>query len=141
MSAPRRAARPAALAPVLALLGLAACGPGLARRPLVVELEGLSARADTLVVKMFPESTGQTCQGVSVRTAPSLGAPHFAQWTRGGGERRLELPEIDDERLTLIAYGLRTGEAIQFACREVSFSDIGELDIGVLVLTLSRRVD
>jgi hypothetical protein len=51
----------------------------------------------------------------------------------------LDLP--DDERLTLIAYGLRTGEAIQFACREVSFSDIGELDTGVLVLTLSRRVD
>jgi len=123
------------------MLILAGCGGGTVHRPVSLEIEGFSARAETLIVKLFPESTDQRCMGVSLENAADLNAPEEVRWTRAsGGARSLNLPATDAESVTLVASALdASGRAIQFACRELAFADIAEFKLGVLVMTLSRR--
>lgn len=130
------------LAGLCALAGVApGCGGGDATQPLAVEIQGLSARADVLVVKLIGRSTGQTCAGVSLTTAPQVSASHTAQWVRSAmDERRLELPVLPEPSMTIIAYALDAASTpIQFLCHEVTFDAVTNLPEDVLFLTLSVR--
>jgi len=125
---------------LLALALLAGCGGDRFFRPLEIEIDGLSARADTLVLKLFPAESGQTCTAVTMESARELSAPHEATWRRAdGAERRFELPAIESDGITIIAYALMNDAPIQFLCRELSFAEIADLEDGRLILSLSRR--
>ena len=122
--------------------GGGACGGSEVARPLEIEIDGLSARAQTLVLKVFEDGTGRRCQGVTLESAPALVSEHAAVWERSSeAERRLTLPKVEQEGITIIAYALDVGgRPIQFVCSALSYEDIGELALGVLVLRLSDRV-
>jgi len=122
---------------------LASCGGGDLYRPLSVEIEGLSARASELVLMVFPQETGQTCVGVDLAASAGLMAPHEARWVRSDmTERAFSLPRIETEGITVVAYSVDdAGAPIQFGCRELSFDKVLDLELGVLYLALSRRVD
>jgi hypothetical protein len=121
----------------------AACGGGDLFRPVTVEIEGLSARASQLVLMIFAQEDGQSCVGVDLTTSPGLMAPHQARWVRSEKTpRSFELPKIETEGITVVAYSVDSaGAAIQFGCRELAFDKVPDLELGVLYLTLSRRVD
>jgi hypothetical protein len=126
-----------AILPVIAL----GCGGGRAYRPFEVEIRGLSARASTLVVKVIPGSAPIGCGALQLDAAPSVSAPIEQRWMRGtDADRRLEIPEIDAGQMTIIAYAEdEAGKPIQLACRQIEYSELGDLEAGLLILTLSQR--
>lgn len=108
-------------------------------RPVALTIGGLSSRAERLVVKVFPESTGQTCIAVTLQTAGGLAAPFEVRWARSeqGGNRRLSLPEVDESRVTLVAHSEEAdGRVIQFACLGLDYLDLESPEIFIM---LSRR--
>lgn len=118
------------------------CGTSELIRPLPVEIEGLSARASVLVLKVFPADAFQSCQGIELSTAVGLSTPHEVRWQRASmADRVLEIPAINTERLTIVAYSLdANGAPMQFSCSELDFAGIGELPEGVLIITLTQRM-
>src|SRR5262245_23052916 len=105
----------------LALALLCACGEDVRLRPLVLDVQGLSGRAERLVILLFPASTGQTCADVDLENVRSLDALFSAEWTRSteGNERHFELPIIDERNVTIIAYSEDVqGMPIQFGCTQ-----------------------
>ena len=71
----------------------------------------------------------------------TLSAPSQQRWDRSSGAaRHFDLPRINDDQLTLMAFATDAqGAPIQFLCRELSDDEIGGLDTGVLEVSLSRR--
>src|SRR5688572_4105738 len=121
---------------VLPLLG---CGEELRLRPLILDVQGLSSRAERLVVMLFPSSTGQSGVGVDLENVRSLSAPISAEWNRAeGSERSFEFPPIDERSVTVVAYSEDAqGMPIQFGCTEVEYVDIESPEA---TLRLSMRV-
>ncbi|MCC7386217.1 MAG: hypothetical protein IT384_30520 [Deltaproteobacteria bacterium] len=123
-------------------LAVAACGGGTQYRPLDIEIRGLSARAESLVIKLFPEQARGGCAQVELSNVSGLEAPIEERWERSSGApRTFELPSIDDAGLTIIAYSLDAGGVpMQYSCLFVSYAQAGSLQDHRLVLTLSRRL-
>ncbi|MBI2378787.1 MAG: hypothetical protein HYV07_32635 [Deltaproteobacteria bacterium] len=125
------------LAPLAVASLLVSCG-GSESRALQIEVRGLSARADLLVVQLFPESTGQTCSGVTLETAAGFEAPIELSWERqSGAPRTLSYDKpVEGEQLTVIAYATTgAGQTIQFLCTTVDYDAI----TGLLAIRLSDR--
>lgn len=123
-----------------ALAVLFACGGDVRLRPLALDVQGLSGRAERLVLLIFPESSGQTCSGVDLATVPGLEAPLRAEWTRSidGDQRKFELPPIEERSITVIAYSEDAqGMPIQFGCTQIDYADIESPEAS---LRLSMRV-
>ncbi len=96
-------------------------------RPLALDVQGLSGRAERLVVLVFPASSEQSCAGIDLDNVRSLDAPFSAEWVRStdGSARHLELPAIEERSVTIIAYSEDAqGMPIQLGCTEVDFVDI-----------------
>ncbi len=129
-------------AALIPLLVLAACGTEEINRPLPLEIDGLSARAQVLVLKVFEADTGQTCRGVTLDTVAALAAEHEQTWERTSmAPRSLEVPALTTESMTIVAYALdAAGAPMQFLCTEIDFAGISELPEGVLIVTLSQRM-
>lgn len=91
-------------------------------------------------MRVFPEANID-CTSVGLENASSFSSDLEVKWERSAGlERELELPEVDSEKITLVAFTSDAQEnVIQFACIEVTLELIGDLDVGVLELRLSRR--
>lgn len=115
-----------------------ACGPRLLFRPLDLEVQGLSSRAERLVVLVFPEETGQRCAELSLEGAPALTAPISFVWERSSeAPRQAEFPDIEGMTVTVVAYSEdASGTPIQFACDEIDYADVESPEI---TLTLSAR--
>ncbi|MBI4818578.1 MAG: hypothetical protein HY791_20085 [Deltaproteobacteria bacterium] len=115
---------------------MAACG-GAESRGLSIEVRGLSARAETLVVGLFPDAS-QSCTGVSLASVATIKAPLERRWERSSGApRTLEFDEtIEAEKVTLVAYSL-TAEAqpLQYLCHVVEYDSIR----GLVAVRLSDR--
>lgn len=123
-----------------ALALLCACGGDVRLRPLALDVQGLSGRAERLVVLLFPASSGQTCAGVDLETVRSLEAPISVVWTRSvdGDMRKFELPAVEERSLTVIAYSEDAqGMPIQFGCAQIDYADIESPEAS---LRLSMRV-
>ena len=106
---------------------LCACGGELRLRPLSLDVQGLSGRAERLVVLLFPVSTGQTCANIGLENVKSLVAPLSVTWTRSidGDQRKFELPAIEERGVTVIAYSEDAqGMPIQFGCTQIDYADI-----------------
>lgn len=111
---------------VIGLLSLAACGPTVARRPLFLDIAGVSGDAEKLVVKLVDGEKDVACTAVTLETAPSVAADQELVWVRSSGaERVLSFDEVDLESFTLLVY---TEDAqmvpIQLACQELTYADI-----------------
>ena len=108
-----------------AALTLAACGHDVVLRPLDLEIGGLSGRAQTLVVQIFPGSTSRTCEGLGLGNVKSLSAPYMASWSRDAADRQLAIPDVEDARITIVAHSEdASGTPIQFACAEIEYEDL-----------------
>jgi hypothetical protein len=102
-----------------------ACGPEVVLRPLELEIGGLSSRAEVLVVQLYPGSAGRTCDGVGLGSVKGLTAPYMSSWNRSAADRKLVLPDVEEDRVTVIVYSEdATGAAIQFACTEIAYEDL-----------------
>lgn len=123
----------------LAALVVAACGSE-ALRPLAIDVVGLSARAETFVLKLVPEGA-LTCATVGPSSVQAVEATYETRWRRAEDQaRRASFPALEVERVTVVAYSEDgAGNVLQFACQELSFEDIANLPYGVLELTLTRR--
>ena len=128
--------------PLIALaFALGGCGGTSTLRPLRLEITGLSARADRLVLKAFPESTGQTCLGVDLNNVAGLDAPITDEWSRDSmAPRELELADVAEEAVVIVAYSLTASEPIQFVCRRVTVQTLTQATEGIVELLLSPRV-
>lgn len=123
---------------VLAILGaLAGCGPTVVHRPLELFVGGLSGRAETLVVLIFPGPGAPACPSIQLDTVQSREAPHRAEWQRAGSEKRgLALPDVDADQLTLVAYSEdAAGAAIQLACVELEYADLESPEVSLQLST------
>lgn len=124
-----------ALALAAAVAGGVGCGGRHAYRSLAVDVEGVSRLAESLVLAVFPKSTGQMCAAISLSNVASLSAPISARWTRGA-ERSLSVPEVDEDDVVVVVYTEdAAGKAIQLACVDVRWADIQD---GLLSLRLSE---
>jgi hypothetical protein len=95
----------------LLLAILCACGGELRLRPLSLDVQGLSGRAERLVVLLFPVSAGQTCANVGLENVKS--------------QRKFDLPAIEERGVTVIAYSEDAqGMPIQFGCTQIDYADI-----------------
>lgn len=122
---------------VLAGWLLSGCGD-LLLRPLELTISGVSGRAERLVIGVYPESSGQTCEGVGLGTVQALTPPTRYVWQRGEMERNTTLPAVEEEGLTIVVYTEDVNAtAIQFVCEEVDYAD---LEAPELQLQLSARV-
>jgi hypothetical protein len=120
---------------------MAGCGGQDRSRALEIELEGLSARAEILVLKIFP-GTNVTCVTLNMENVSTTDAPIEAQWVRSDGtDRNFSLPSIEEEAITIAAYSQNAqGRSIQFVCQQLEFTDVANLPLGLLRLVLSARV-
>ena len=111
----------------------AACGGPTVHRPLELFVGGLSGQAVKLVVLVFPESTGQTCAGLSSANIQAVSAPIRAEWVRGEDVARgLALEAVDEGRITLVAYSEdEAGQAIQFVCEQVEYAELESPDLSI----------
>jgi hypothetical protein len=123
--------------PALALFALAAaCGDEVAYRPLVVEVENLSAAAEVLVIKVIAGEG--SCGVIDLSNVQSIATPYEARWIRdAGAERQIAIPKIDEDRAVVVVYTEDSrGVAIQLACSEIEYADI---ESGRITLRLSAR--
>jgi hypothetical protein len=120
-------------------LVLLSCGEDVRLRPLVLDVQGLSSRAERLVVMLFPGTEEQTCVGLDLSNVNALSAPFMAEWVRAqGGERRFEFPSIEERAVTIVAYSEDAqGMPIQLGCTQIDFVDIESPEA---TLRLSMRV-
>ena len=129
----------------LALAFLVACGGDVRLRPLALDVQGLSGRAERLVLLIYPASSGQSCTGVDLSTVQSLVAPFSAVWTRSidGDQRKFELPSIEERSITVIAYSEDAqGMPIQFGCTQIDYADIESPETSLrLSMRLASRAD
>lgn len=119
---PRRLRLPLLLA--WALVCLAGCGGRIVHRPLELFVGGISGRAMTLVVLVFPGGE-PACASMSAATAQGADAPIRAEWHRGTDERGLLLDPVDAEQITLAVYTEDAdGQVIQFVCQDIEYADL-----------------
>lgn len=128
-----------ALAGVFAMA--AGCGGDVAHRSLEIEVRGLSARADRLVLKLVPAPRQVGCGTLKLADVPGIEGEVELLWERASdAPRQFEVPPIDAEALTIVGHSEdAAGRPIQMLCVQVEYAEIGELPAGLLVLSLSQR--
>jgi hypothetical protein len=117
-----------------------ACGDRVVYRPLIVDVQNVSATADVLVLKVLAgDDVEQTCGTINLANVQNLSTPYEARWLRESGtERQLDLPEIDSDRAVVVVYTEdERGVAIQLACGEIEYK---EIESGRITLRLSTKM-
>lgn len=116
----------------------AGCGPSAVFREAELEIVGLSGRAVRLVVQVVPGSRNLHCAEITPGTVQGLEPLHRFTWERSGGApRQFALPEIDEERVTLVAHAEdEAGRPIQLGCLMLEYAALESPEI---VLELSAR--
>jgi hypothetical protein len=122
---------------------LTGCGADAPTRPIALDVQGLSARAAALVVKLFAPPGRPGCVSLTPVALPTAVATDEARWDRASGAARaLSLDAVEGVDVTLAAYALDAdGAVMQTACNEYTFSQLGQVPGGELTLVLSRRQD
>lgn len=122
---------------------LAGCGADAPTRPIALDIQGLSARASALVVKLFAPPGRPGCASLTPAALPAAVATDEARWERASGAARaLSLDAVEGVDVTLAAYALDAeGAVMQSACNEYTFTQLGQVPGGELTLVLSRRQD
>ncbi len=128
---------------LLAALGLAGCGADAPKRPIALDVQGLSARAAALVVKLFAPPGRLGCVSLTPAALPGAVATDEARWDRASGDARaLGLDAVEALDVTIAAYALDAeGAVMQTACSEYTFAQLGLVPGGEVTLVLSRRQD
>lgn len=119
-------------------IALCSCGDRLVYRPLTIDVQNMSASAETLVLKVFAEDE-QVCSAINLVNVQSFATPHESRWMRSSaGERQIDLPPIDSDRAVIVVYTEdANGAAIQLACTRIDYSQIENRFIS---LRLSARM-
>ena len=128
-----------ALAGVFAVA--AACGGEVAHRSLEIEVRGLSARAERLVLKLIPAPQLVGCGTLKLADVPEVSGGIELIWERASGAPRLlEAPLIEAEAMTVVGHSEdAAGRPIQMVCVHLEYAELGELPAGLLILSLSQR--
>ena len=128
--------RTTAMAVAVALFTGAGCGEDVLLRPLVVDVRGISALAERLVVGFIPGDSAPQCTQVTLETVADLNAPVRLVWERSADDNRmLETGGFDSENVTVIAHTEDdVGGVIQVGCLEVEYSDIESPEV-LLILS------
>lgn len=115
------------------------CGDDVILRPLSVDIQGLSSGAEVLIVQLIPGSQAPTCSQVSAANVTSFGAPIRLMWSRTeGGERRLAAPNVEADRVTVIAHSEdASGALLQLGCQEIDYLDIESPEVEIALMSLS----
>ena len=123
------------LAANLAAVGLTAagCGDDAVLRPLSIDIQGLSSRAQVLVVQLIPGPSAPTCAQVNATNVTSLNAPIRLVWSRSSDEeRRLVAPDLAATRVTVVAHSEDAiGTLLQMGCRVVDYLDIESPEVEI----------
>jgi hypothetical protein len=119
----------------IAAASLIGCGDRVIYRALDVEIDGLSAQAQTLVLKVFPASDNLHCTNIALSDVQMLMAPVSATWHRSAGtDHTLTVPGVKDPGATVVVYTEDSmGQAIQYACASVTYEMIEERTIMVML--------
>jgi hypothetical protein len=123
---------------IIAIATLLSCGDRVVYRPLTIDVQNMSATAQTLVLKVFAGEE-RSCTAINLVNVQSLSTPYESRWMRdAAGERQLDVPQIDADRAVVVVYTEdANGLAIQIACSEVEYT---EIESGLITLRLSARV-
>jgi len=127
---------------LIGLVALAACGDGQTTRAFDLEIRGMSARADSLVLKLRGPTKLTPCRDIDLSNVADLDFDEERRWQRSeGAERAFELPALEVDAIVLVAYSNdAAGTPIQIGCQQFSYEDLGNLVGGGVVLTLTARV-
>jgi len=119
------------------------CGSADVYRPLEVEIYGVSARASAVSLKMFTLDKPAKCTMLDQDQIVDRDAYYAATWNRGtAAQRNWIIPEVLDEELTVAIYTTdEENRSIQYTCREITYTGIGERETSVLTITLNSRAD
>jgi len=101
-------------------------------RPVEVDVQGLAAEADALVVGWLREPD-LICGEVDVDTVRSLTLTASARWTAGDEPRRLQLPEAGVGRGLVIAFSEAAGDVLQTGCVSVDYEDLERPEITLVL--------
>lgn len=101
-------------------------------RPVEVDLQGLSPRADVLVVAWF-DGDGVDCLALQTTDVRDLAPDAESTWQSGEEPRRLQLPESPGLEGTFVAYTQANGEVLQLGCRQVRFDELETPEISLLL--------
>lgn len=125
-------------AAIVAAITLASCGDRMAYRPLTIDVQNMSANAETLVLKVFAGEE-QVCSAINLVNVQSFATPYESRWMRStAGERQIEVPAIDSDRAVIVVYTEdASGVAIQLACTRIEYAQIED---GFISLRLSARM-
>ena len=123
----------------VALLGVATagCGDETVRRPLSIDVQGLSSRAERLIVQLSPGDE-LTCGQVNAANVTGLNLPIQLVWTRSSSAaRRLTAPDIDDDAVTVASHSEdAAGAVLQLGCVEVDFLDIESPEVEIVLMSV-----
>lgn len=109
---------------------------------MALEIRGFSARAAALVVKLSPDPAYR-CDALMADLASlkTLDAPTTLRWERAAAAARtFEVGSSDASSVGVAAYAeAADGTVIQGACTVVTFEELGAVEDGRIVVTLSER--
>ncbi len=114
-------------------LGLGGCGEDPALRPMSVDVQGLSALAERLVVVFVTGDDAPLCTQVSLDNVTTYIGEVELVWERASNaDRFLEAGNFETDQLTVLAYTEDAGGAvIQVGCRQVDYLDIESPEVEV----------
>lgn len=119
-----------------------ACGDRVVYRPLLLDVQNVSATADALIVKVIAgdDIGDRSCSEINLANVQAIETEYQGRWMRsdGSNNRQVDLPEIDADRALVVVYTEDSnGAAIQIACSAIEYS---EIESGRIVLRLSMRM-
>lgn len=118
----------------LTVLALA-CSDDVAQRPLELELVGLVARSETVVVKLAQPSQVPPCDTLTPEGAAQLPAEQEVRWSRGSGQpRSLQLPGLNEENVAIVVVVFdELGVPIQVGCEVFNFPEIERPEVEIVL--------
>ncbi|MEL6187058.1 MAG: hypothetical protein AAFU79_20725 [Myxococcota bacterium] len=124
-----------AIATLFIVGAASACDPRLVLRPVELDIQGLSASVQTLVVAVDSPDPG--CGGLSASTALDRQPLQQQTWTRGQmTDRSLEIEAVSEMEVMIWAVGRNSDDVpIQFGCDRFAFEDV-EVPERTLVLRM-----
>ena len=116
------------------------CGEDPRFRPLIIDVQGLSALADFLIIQLLPAPNAPSCGQVNEANVNSLQAPIRLVWTRtSSSARELAAPSIEADTVTVVAHTeTGAGAVLQLGCRQVDYLDIESPEIEIILSRAMR---
>ena len=120
---------------------MASCGPDRVFRNIEIEIYGVSARANTVTLKVFALEEARQCRDLDRTVIDNTAAFITNIWQRDqSSDRAWVIPEIEAEQLTFTVHTLdEDGFVMQYFCRELTYEEIGNREFGLINIRLEPR--